>query len=437
MKNKLSKGVFTEIVETEKKKSLFNQFITDVSSDDNGQTVNQLLSRYKKLISNYENVFKEFIKRNCKLLVSKEQFQEITANTKKNYKLNYTASCGHNHTVFYNVFKSRNTGIVCPGCKSKEIGKNIKEKMKNGERSKIYSIEQEFTFIKDFQKIVESNFDIIKAFDGCNSDIIYKPKIIKEDKWVGIQVKTTNQIHLTYSFHINNIYKNCLILLFCNEDKNMWLIPENIIGNQKKLSIGYNKSKYNIYKVDENTVSDKLNELYYNTTQFEFDILNKPTNYFQHREQEFKKFRQERINFIQFNYDEMEGTVYDFKVNDFKIQEKVSKLYDEKNKYIFYLCKNNGILDGKRNPIQYDIGDNDFYWLNSENKIYFFVIPEKILIEKGFIGNKLENKNKQFLKFVVKDDLHYKSNWLKPYMFNYETINEEENKIRLLHLFNL
>jgi hypothetical protein len=59
MKNKLSKGVFTEIVETEKKKSLFNQFITDVSSDDNGQTVNQLLSRYKKLISNYENVFKE------------------------------------------------------------------------------------------------------------------------------------------------------------------------------------------------------------------------------------------------------------------------------------------------------------------------------------------------------------------------------------------
>jgi len=59
MKNKLSKGVFTEIVETEKKKSLFNQFITDVSSDDNGQTVNQLLSRYKKLISNYENIFKE------------------------------------------------------------------------------------------------------------------------------------------------------------------------------------------------------------------------------------------------------------------------------------------------------------------------------------------------------------------------------------------
>lgn len=381
----------------------------------------------------YENIIEEFNKRNCKLLVSKEQFQEIISNTKKNYKLNYTASCGHNHTVFYNVFKSRNTGVICPSCKSKEIGKNIKEKIKNGELSKIYRIEQEFTFIKDFQNLVESNFYIIKAFDGCNSDIIYKPKIIKEDKWGGIQVKTTNQIHLTYSFHINNIYKNCLILLFCNEDKKMWLIPENIIGNQKKLSIGCNKSKYNIYKVDENKIIDKLNELYYNTTQFEFDILNKPTNHFQHREQEFKKFRQERFNFIQFNYDEMEGTVYDFKVNDFKIQEKVSCINN--NSCTFQLCKNNGKLNGKQNQIQYDIGDNDFYWLNCENKIYFFVIPEKILIEKGFIGNNLENKNKKNLQITLKDNLHYNSIWLKPYMFNYETINEEANKIRLLNLF--
>jgi hypothetical protein len=232
---------------------------------------------------------------------------------------------------------------------------------------------------------------------------------------------------------LESAYQNCLILLFCNEDKNMWLIPENIIGNQKKLSIGCNKSKYNIYKVDENKVSDKLNELYYNTSKYEFDILNKPTNSFQHREQEFKKFRQERINFIQFNYDEMEGTVYDFKVNNFKVQEKVTCINNNSCK--FQLCKNNGKLNGKQNQIQYDIGDNDFYWLNCENKTYFFVIPEKILIEKDFIGNKLENKNKQIFQITLKDDLHYNSIWLKPYMFNYETINEEENKIRLLHLF--
>lgn len=383
----------------------------------------------------YESIIEEFNKRNCKLLVSKEEFEEIKSNSKNSYKLNYIASCGHNHNVFYNVFKSRNTGIICASCKNKEIGNKIKEKMNNNEISKICNIEKEFKFIKDFQKMVETKFDIIKAFDGCNVDIIYKPKHICEDKWVGIQVKTSEKIHLTYSFHINNTYEHCLILLFCNEDKNMWLIPENIIKNQKKISIGYKKSKYDIYNLNEFMLFDKLNELYDNTTKFNFDKLNTPTNIYQQREQVFKKFRQEIINFIDFKYHEMEATVYDFKIDNYKVQEKVAKLSDKYNRYTFVLCKNNGIINGKRNPIQYNIGDNDFYWLNCDNKQTFFVIPEKILIDKGFIGNKIDNNNKQFLKITIKEELHFKSKWLQSYMFNYDTINEESNKNRLLNLF--
>jgi hypothetical protein len=183
----------------------------------------------------YENIINEFKKKNCQLLTSKEEHNRIINISKScNYKLNYIASCGHNHNVFYNVFKSRNTGIICPNCKNKENSKKIKEKINNNEISKISNIEIEFKFIKEFQKLIEDKFDIIKAFDGCYIDLIYKPKYIKENKWVGIQVKTTNKINTTYGFHINNIYENCLILLYCVEDKNMWLIPENIIGNQKK-----------------------------------------------------------------------------------------------------------------------------------------------------------------------------------------------------------
>ena len=56
----------------------------------------------------YENVVEEFTKRDCKLLNTKEEYYFIIKNAfKSNYKLNYTASCGHNHIVFYNVFKSR------------------------------------------------------------------------------------------------------------------------------------------------------------------------------------------------------------------------------------------------------------------------------------------------------------------------------------------
>jgi len=373
----------------------------------------------------YENIIEEFNKRNCKLLTTKEEHNEILKMEKKTtmYKLNYTASCGHNHTVFYNVFKSRGTGIICPNCKNKENANISKEKIKNNKISKKHNIEQEHNFIVNFCKLLHNDFEIIKAFDGCNVDLIFKPKTIIEDKWVGIQVKTSNVRHLTYSFHINNNYKNCLLLFYCCDDQSMWLIPENIIGNQKKVSIGYNKSKYNIYKINKDTIFDTLNEYYYNTSKFNFEQLDIPNCIYQQREKEFRKFREEKIDFLKFEYDNMEGTVYDFKVGNLKIQEKVTKMCEE-SKCCFQLCKNNGRKNGKQNHTQYDIGDNDFYWLNCDNKKTFFVIPEKILIDKGLIGNNIDKKS-IFLKITIKEILHKMSAWLQPYMFDYENINKE------------
>lgn len=378
----------------------------------------------------YENVVEEFTKRDCKLLNTKEEYYFIIKNAfKSNYKLNYTASCGHNHIVFYNVFKSRGTGIRCPSCVNKKIGNDTKEKMKNNEITKICKVEQEFNFIQIFKEILQNDFDIIKAFDGCLVDIILKPKNVLQDNWIGIQIKTTNIRRLTYSFHINNDYKNCLLLLYCFEDESMWLIPENIISSQKKISIGFNKSKYNIYKLSKDNIINKLQELYTITTKFEFDILNIPINIYQQREQEFRKYREIKIDFIKFHYDQMEGTTHDFKIENYKIQEKVTKVNKE-NRYLFFMCKSNGVTNKKINHIQYDIGDNDFYWLNCENKKTFFVIPEQILIEKQLVGNV---KNTLALKVTVKETLHPSSAWLQPYMFDYENIDKD----RLLNLFSI
>ena len=372
----------------------------------------------------YENIIEEFNKRNCKLLTTKEEHIEILKTSKKTmYKLNYTASCGHNHIVFYNVFKSRGTGIICPNCKNKEIGNIKKTQIKNNEISKTVTTEQEHTFIIKFCELLNNNFEIIKAFDGCNVDLIFRPKNVTEDNWVGIQVKTTNVRHLTYSFHINNNYKNCLLLFYCCEDESTWLIPENIIENQKKVSIGYYKSKYNIYKINKDIIFAKLNEYYHNTTKFSFEKLDTPNCIYQQREKEFRKFREEKIDFIIFEYDNMEGTVYDFKIGSLKIQEKVTKI-SEDNKCIFQLCKNNGKINGKQNQIQYDNGDNNFYWLNCDNKKTFFVIPEKILIDKGLLGNNI-NKKSIFFKITVKEVLYKLSAWLQPYMFDYENIDKE------------
>jgi hypothetical protein len=51
----------------------------------------------------------------------------------------------------------------------------------------------------------------------------------------------------------------------------------------------------------------------------------------------------------------------DFYSSYLKLQEKVAKKDNEKELYRFSMCKNNG---SKGKNIQYDIGDNDFYWLN-------------------------------------------------------------------------
>ena len=132
----------------------------------------------------------------------------------------------------------------------------------------------------------------------------------------------------------------------------------------------------------------------------------------------------------------MEGTVYDFKINGYKIQDKTAKLCEKQNRCIFCLCKNKGKIESKRNQVQYDINDNNFYWLNCDNKQHFFVIPEKVLIEKEFIGNKEENKNKIFLIITIKDELYYdyRHKWLTSFVFNYTSINETSNKTRLLNL---
>jgi len=380
----------------------------------------------------YENIVGEFTKMNCKLLTTKDEHTELLKISKKTmYKLNYIASCGHVHNVFYNVFKSRGTGIICPSCKTKENGNIKKQQMQNNEISKIYTIEQEYNFIKKICDILHTNFEVIKAFDGCNVDLIFRPKNNMEDKWVGIQVKTTGIRHLTYSFHIDSNYKDCLLLFYCREDENMWLFPENIITNQKKVSIGYNKSKYNIYKINKDTIFDKLNEYYEITSKFSFEKLDTPNNIYQQREKEFRKNREEKIDFIKFEYDEIEGTVYDFKIGNLKIQEKVTMEYDRENSYKFCLCKHDGTKNKKQIYKQYNIGDNDFYWLNCENINIFFVIPEKILIDKGIVGN-ISNKKTFFFKVVVKDKLHNNSSWLKNYMFSYENIDKE----RLIHILN-
>jgi hypothetical protein len=365
----------------------------------------------------YKKVQDTFIANNCKLLTTEQEYVEM--NYKKLPKYKYIASCGHEHIVFYNVFISRKTGIICPSCTTVKNSIIAKEKVSN---NKLLCIVQELDAINYVSQLISEHFITVKAFDGCKSDLMVKPKNSNENKWLGIQVKSRLLNTNGYSFAtLKKDYSICMILCICLEDKRMWGFTQENIQGLIKLSIGLNKSKYDKYELTENTIIEALNKNY-ELLKNDFDILNIPTNIYQQREQEFRKYREGVLDYIQFENNNMEGLVYDFKIGNKKIQEKVCAYSKADNKrYLFNLCKNNGLINKKHNQIQYDKGDNDIYWLNCADKTYFFVIPETILIEHEFIGNE---KTKQFFK-VTPSKLHKKNMWLKPYLFNYTDIDKD------------
>jgi hypothetical protein len=378
----------------------------------------------------YDRIVGEFEEKGCKLLTTKEEFlspEDLRQKKLSKMKLRYIALCNHEHNVFYNVFKYQNSCTKCPKCWSRENGLRTKKMYEVNEVSNIYTLENENSIIQKINDKISIIFDVHKAFDGCLVDMMIKPKTITEDKWIGIQVKTTNANCSGYSYHINNSYKNCLILCYTIRDNRLWIFPENIISGITKITIGKKKSKkYGQYEINFDNIIDVLINLYENTSKFEYDVLNTPINIYQKREQDFRKFRESMLPQFEYKCDELEGTEYDFFLNGLKIQEKVCQK-NNKGACMFFLQRNQ-----KR---CYALGDNDFYWLNSSDKDYFLVIPETILLQKGFLnytqnGEQVEGKRKT-MKVTFRDKLNKQIEWLQPYLFNYNTINEENEKTRL------
>lgn len=377
----------------------------------------------------YQDVVSLFEKESCKMLNTAEEFNEI-GKIGGNPKYKYNASCGHEHSVFFNVFLNRKTGVLCPSCVIARNNKNAKKNMSN---DKLKNIKQELSCINYFISLVDKTFDIVKAFDGCKADMIMKPKSVAENEWIGIQVKSTSLSKMGYGFHLNKEYENCIILLISETDKRMWAIPYSDVEGKTKISIGKGTSKYSNYEVTKDNVCDVFTTLYKETQKTETDVLNMPTNIYQAREQEFRKYREERMPYLKFVDNGMEGLVYDFIIGELKVQEKVAgELLGRADTFMFCLGKNNGLNKGKQNLVLYDIGDNDIYWLNCGDKKHFYVVPEKILADKGYISNiDSEKISKKFIKIKPSSTRGNKSTqWLSDYLFDYQNIDKE----RLLSL---
>jgi hypothetical protein len=372
-------------------------------------------------IPTYESMSSYFESKNCKLSYTKNEFENYYINNKQ--KINYIASCGHENKVSWKNFRSINQGINCPKCVNKNTGEKLKE-FRVGDNKN--SCLQELKCINYFKNLITDYYTLEKLFDGCKADIVIKNKNDNFDLWLGIQVKSTNKKtqREQYYFRLNNNkYDNCLLLCICEEDKKMWLIPYEEVTGLKTIGIA-SKSKYNKYEVNIKNLVEKLN-IYYNLiNKFDFNTLNTPTNCTQKQELEYRKLRETKIDFVQFKNNEVEGLVYDFKIGDKKVQEKVGSIvHNNANSFSFNLIKYECRVEGKCVNQSYQEGDNELYWLNCKNG-KFYVIPEKELIDNGYIGK----KHKLYVSAT-----NTNTEWCNKYLFDYDNVDKE----RLLKLINL
>ena len=163
---------------------------------------------------NFEKLSEIIVNKGCKLVWSQDEFKEKYKTTAS--KINIISKCGHNTIVQVSDFLHKNTGLLCKQC----VINKSKTKNYNGtdniliEYQTIKALE---TYCKDIQ---------FKILDDCTlADIAIKPVGKIDDSWLPIQVKTTKSNSFKiYNFHINKLYKNMYILLFCIDEQRVWLL---------------------------------------------------------------------------------------------------------------------------------------------------------------------------------------------------------------------
>jgi hypothetical protein len=374
----------------------------------------------RKKIS-FDEVILLFKEKKCQLLCSKQEFELNYINSKT--KLKYNALCGHEHYIQLRIFKSNIYKPICPNCVYKERSVNLKKKQ--SDFNKLINNKTETESINYLISIIEPYFDVIKTFDSCKSDLIVKPKNVIIDLWLGIQLKSTasyNDKRNCYYFNIKKNYNESIIICISNNDKKMWMFEYNQISHIKSvLQICNNfTSKYNTFEI-KNDIYNYILDKYNNNKNllFEKNYLLNQLSKTTLVEYKYRMLRENKINFITFINNENAGEVFDFKVGNKKIQEKVAKYIGNINNKVYnYYNFNLSKCNGKHNKkIPYEKGDNDIYWFNCKDEDFFYVIPENILIEYGFIEKRIsiqisnENKNKK---------------WLNEFKFDYNNLDKEK-----------
>lgn len=366
----------------------------------------------------YEEIQERFKNAGCELLVTKEEFMAKKMTTKSCFK--FKANCGHER-VFIMENVKLTPGMLCKACTAQNVVIKQTENAKKDGLSMTHEIEYEATCY--LQSLLEDNFDLWITHESCRADVCIKPKSIKEDVWLPVQLKSTkeslNGQHKTYRFGgvKDKDYTDMLLLCICVADSKIWNI-DPVVAKEKLMVNIVDKENTMYYntKIDINNISEIMQQLYDSMTPFHKPLseVNCPQSINSQKELEFINYRESCIKCLTFEKPFRNYLSYDFKVFGKKIQEKIGRVQSIHNVYI-NIHKANGF----NKKMQYAKGDNDFYWINTPDKKYFYVIPEDVLIEKGFVGG---DKHKSFTLYPTNDEK--KNHWANNYKFEYANVNQ-------------
>jgi hypothetical protein len=360
----------------------------------------------------YENVCDTFTNKGCKLITTKEEYFDLK-NICKIPKITYIASCGHTHSVHYNVFKSRNTGVICPRCVTNK-NKQFSGKITNSGQSINHYYHDIAT--TNIVELIKNNYKYKNTHEGHTLDLLIKPIQELSDLWLQLKIKTTNGLcKASYGFNNNNNcnYKDCIIICISNNDKKMWLFDEHDINNIQKISIGKNNSKYTEKEINVTNINDKILNKYNTINLIPSDCENINLPKCIKIEKEYSELRKKYIKYEFTNVCKYIHT--DFKLDNNNFQEKVGSMYKNKNSVNFKLTKRDNV---SRTTQPYNKGDNDFYWLHFPNKRHFYLIPETVLLINENSSVLIKN-----LYVNVSSDGTPNLNSLNYYLFEYENID--------------
>ena len=346
----------------------------------------------------YEKIVKVFEDKGCKLITTKEDF--INNKMYIDSVFEYTTTCGHTSSIRLSHFKNDGQGLLCQDCNKVTAREKAIEKTKD---DNMLCQKVELDGYNILKKTIEDSFVVERTYEGCLADVAIKPNDSESDLYLPVQLKATSGkgSQNRYIFTLNNDYKDLVLCCISNNDKRIWIFDFDNIPKTSTVGISKatekSKSKYDTFEVDEESVINKLLDLYKqypNKLQTKNAVMT-PLADTARKELKYRFLREEKLINFDFKYPEIQCSVTDFTINDFKVQEKVL-ITSKSDSMTAHLSKAAG-KNKARSP--YEENDNDFYWYHIPNTTTFYIIPQDVLIKDGYIKSETDNGKTKMLLY--------------------------------------